>query len=66
MRVIFRLFCCAAIFSFILSLVEMEPTWMEKQSNPWCAEKYISVATRLTQAFIHSTDTDGTLSYTGS
>ena len=37
-----------------------------KQSNPWCAEKHVIVATRLSETFIHSTDTDGTLLCTSS
>ena len=34
--------------------------------NPWCAEKHIVTATHLSQFFIHSTGTDGTLLYTSS
>ena len=32
-----------------------------QSSSPWCVEKHIIVATHLSQNFIHSTDTDGTL-----
>ena len=52
-------------FFWYCCLLEMEePGW--QQSNPWCAEKHITVAAHLSHDFIHSTGTDGTLLYTSS
>ena len=46
--VVFRLFCCAAIFKSILLACEMEELgW--KQSNHWCSEKHITVATHFSR-----------------
>ena len=57
-------FVALPLFSVLLLLEIEEPEW--KQSNPWSAEKRITVAAHLSQNFVHSTDTGGTLLYTGS
>ena len=62
----FRFFCCSFIFSGILLLVEIEEIGGKQSSNPWCVEEHIIVATHLSQTLIHSTEIDGTLSYTRS
>ena len=64
-QVVFRYALALFIFSSTLFFCEIkEPGW--KQTNPWCAEKHILVATHLSQISIHITDTDGALSYTRS
>ena len=60
-------------------LFSAQPLWVEYfaccerrtcmeavQSNPWCAEKHVTVAAHVSQIFIHGTDTDSTLLFTRS
>ena len=60
--VVFKLFCCAAVVSLLLSRGSLELGW--KRSHLWCADKHISVVLHLFQFFIHFTDTDGTVTLT--